>query len=188
MRVIGGTARSLRLECPQRLQIRPTTDMMRESLFNSLGPDIAGKPFCDLYAGCGAVGIEALSRGASPVVFIEKDRRCLKAIEQNLANTQLAEAAVLAAGDVLAVYGRAAAEHGPFQVAFADPPYGYERLSDLARLLALRGEGLGAAGIVVIQRSSRQELPDVPRPVREKSFGDSVLSFFEPVGADTQGP
>jgi 16S rRNA (guanine966-N2)-methyltransferase len=188
MRVIAGSARSLRLECPQSLQIRPTTDMMRESLFNSLGPDIAGKPFCDLYAGCGAVGIEALSRGARPVVLVEKDRRCLKAIERNLANTDLAEAAVVVAGDVLAVYAGVAAKQGPFEVVFADPPYGYDRLSDLARRLALRGEGVAAGGVVVIQHSSTQELPDAPRPVREKSFGDSVLSFFEPVGADTQGP
>ncbi len=179
MRVIGGSARSLRLQCPRGLQIRPTTDMMRESLFNSLGPRIVGNCFCDLYAGCGSVGMEALSRGAGTVVFIEKDRGCVKAIEANLANTGLTEGAAVVRGDVLALYAQVVVEHGPFEVVFADPPYGYEQLGELARRLVLAREGVAAGGLVVFQRDRRQELPGLPPPTREKPFGDSVLSYFE---------
>lgn len=183
MRVIAGRARSLPLQCPQGLQIRPTTDMMKESLFNSLGPDIVGRAFCDLYAGCGGVGIEALSRGAVRVVFVEKDPRCVKAIEDNLGNTRLSGGAVVVRGDAAAVYVRVAAEHGPFHVVFADPPYGCEQLGEVARRVVQDGEGVAPGGVVVIQRSSNQELRDLPEPVREKHFGESVLSFFEPGGA-----
>ena len=179
MRVIGGSARSLRLQCPRALQIRPTTDMMRESLFNTLGPRIAAKPFCDLYAGSGSVGIEALSRGAGPVAFIEKNQRCVEAIEANLANTGLAEGAAVVRGDVLALYAQVAAEYGPLEVVFADPPYGYERLGELAERLVLRHEGMAAGGVVVFQRDRRRELAGLPPPTRERPFGDSVLSYFE---------
>ncbi|MGD9495874.1 MAG: RsmD family RNA methyltransferase [Armatimonadota bacterium] len=179
MRVIGGTARSLRLHCPGGLQIRPTADIIRESLFDSLGPRIVGAAFCDLYAGCGAVGIEAASRGARPVVFIERKPGAVRAIEANLAHTRLADRAVVLQGDVLARYAQAAAEWGPFEVVFADPPYGLGELGELARRLIAEAEGVTPGGLVVIQHSGRQELVGLPQPERVKQFGESVLSFFE---------
>ncbi len=182
MRVIGGSARSLRLQCPRGLQIRPTADMIRETLFNSIGPRVVQAAFCDLYAGCGSVGIEAASRGARVVVLIERDRRAVAAIEANLEHTGLAEAAVVVRGAVSAHYDYAARRWGPFEIVFADPPYGLARLEELARRLIVAGEGVAPGGLVIIQHSRRQELPGLPEPTRARNFGESVLSFFEVAG------
>jgi len=179
MRVIGGSARSLRLQCPKGLQIRPTADIIREALFSSLGPRVVEAAFCDLYAGCGSVGIEAASRGASPVVLIERSRRAVESIRANLEHTGLAEGATVIRGDVRSHYAGAAGRWGPFEVVFADPPYGLDELPDLARRLIVAGEGRAAGGLVVLQHSGHQELPGLPEPSRARSFGDSVLSFFE---------
>ncbi len=182
MRVIGGSAGSLRLQCPRGLQIRPTADMIREALFNSIGPRVIEAAFCDLYAGCGSVGIEAASRGARSVVFVERDRRAVAAIEANLEHTGLAGAAVVLHGDALANYADAARRWGPFEVVFADPPYGLAQLEELARQVIVAGEGVARGGLVVIQHSGRHELPGLPAPTRVKQFGESVLSFFEAAG------
>ena len=182
MRVIGGSARSLRLRCPEGLRIRPTTDMMRETLFNSLGPRVADAAVCDLYAGCGGVGIEALSRGAAKVVLVEMQRRCREAIEANLESTRLGADAVVEGGELPSVWGKIAARHGPFHIVFVDPPYGNEGLPELARRLVVAGEGLAAGGLVVIQHSARQNLPELPEADREKMFGETRLAFYEVEG------
>lgn len=181
MRVIGGSAGSLRLQCPKGLRIRPTADMIRETLFNSIGPYVRGAAFCDLYAGCGSVGIEAASRGADPVVLIERSRSAVQAIRVNLEHTGLADAATVIQGDVLARYADAAARFGPFDIVFADPPYGVEELAELARRL-LTGEGLAAEALAVLQHPGRQELEGVPEPDRRKQFGESILSFYDVAG------
>ena len=182
MRVIGGTARSLQLQCPKGLHIRPTADIIRETLFNSLGPRIAAAAFCDLYAGCGSVGIEAASRGAEPVVLVERDRKAAAAIEANLEHTKLVEAAQLVRGQVMSVYGGVARRFGPFDIVFADPPYLLEELAEIGRRLIIGGEGVASGGLVVIQHSVHHDLPDLPEPDRVKKFGDSLLSFFEVPG------
>ncbi len=182
MRVIGGSARSLQLRCPEGLRIRPTTDMMRETLFNSLGPRVADAVFCDLYAGCGGVGIEALSRGAAKVVLVEMQRRCREAIEANLASTRLGEDAVVEGGELPSAWGLIATRHEPFDIVFVDPPYGHEGLPELARRLVVEGEGLAACGLVVIQHSVAQDLPELPEADREKMFGETRLAFYEVEG------
>ena len=91
MRVIAGEAKSLHLKVPAQAGLRPTMDAMRETLFASLAPELGGARFADLYAGSGAVGIEALSRGAQFTVFVESDARCTEVIRENLTNTRLAE-------------------------------------------------------------------------------------------------
>ncbi|MEA3402794.1 MAG: 16S rRNA (guanine(966)-N(2))-methyltransferase RsmD [Armatimonadota bacterium] len=182
MRVIGGSAGSLRLQCPQGLQIRPTADMIRETLFNSLGPGVAGTAFCDLYAGCGSVGIEAGSRGARVVVFIERSRRAVEAIEANLEHTGLGDVAAVIRGDVMSQYDQAARRWGPFDIVFADPPYMLQELAALGRRLIVGREGLTETGVVVLQHSSHHALPELPEPSRVKDFGESMLSFFEATG------
>ncbi len=182
MRVIGGSAGSLRLQCPRGLRIRPTADIIRETLFNSVGPRIAGAACCDLYAGCGSVGIEAASRDAHVVVFIERSRRAVQAIEANLAHTGLSEQAVVVRGKVEDRYAGAAERWGPFDLVFADPPYGMPELPVMARRLIVNGEGVAEGGLVVLQHSGHQELGGLPEPLKSKSFGESVLCFFEVAG------
>ena len=182
MRVIAGSAGSLRLNCPKGLRIRPTADIIRESLFNSLGPRVAGAAFCDLYAGCGSVGIEAASRGANPVVLVESNRRAFEAIGANLEHTNLIESAEIVRGMVMSVYADIARQWGPFDIVFADPPYLIEELAALGRQLIIEGQGVARDGLVVLQHSSHHDLPGLPQASRVKEFGDSVLSFFEVPG------
>lgn len=125
MRVIAGTARSLALKTIDGMETRPTTDRIKETLFNMLGSYIPGCRFLDLFAGSGAIGIEALSRGAAQAVFVEKNERALGCIRQNLAFTHLAERGLLLAGDVSAVLSSLERrETEPFDIIFMDPPYG----------------------------------------------------------------
>ncbi len=125
MRVIAGTARSLPLKTVEGMETRPTTDRIKETLFNMLNSRIPGCRFLDLFAGSGAIGIEALSRGAAQAVFVEKNERALRCIRENLAFTHLSERGLVQAGDVLfalSVLEQEAA--GPFDLVCMDPPYG----------------------------------------------------------------
>ena len=121
MRVIAGSAKGTKLRVPDRVS-RPTSDRVREAIFSILGERVPGAAVCDLYAGSGALGIEALSRGAASTLFIERDRRAVEMIESNL------EAAGLGGGSVRAMeverfLGRGGRREASFDLVFADPPY-----------------------------------------------------------------
>jgi len=181
MRVIGGHDRGRRLRAPRGLRTRPTADRMRETLFDVLGPAVAGARVLDLFAGTGAVGIEALSRGAARVVLVERDQSALRVLRANLAVLGASRAAArVMAGDVLDVLPELGAQEGPFDFVFLDPPY--------ATALAGRTlEALAAARVcrdgteVVVQHSTRTVLPAVPGLVahrRPRQFGDTALTFL----------
>ena len=121
MRVIAGTARSLQLITPEGNDTRPTTDRIKETLFNMIQFDIPGCVFADLFAGSGAIGIEALSRGASKTFFIENDKKAINCIEDNLRHTKLMDKAVVLKQD--AVMALQYSIHEPVDIVFADPPY-----------------------------------------------------------------
>ncbi len=125
MRVIAGKARRLPLKTVQGLDTRPTTDRIKETLFNILQNDLYGIRFLDLFAGSGGIGIEALSRGASEAWFVENNRAAAGCVRENLAFTRLAGQATLLQYDVLAAFGRMEGQK-PFQIIFMDPPYGKE--------------------------------------------------------------
>ncbi len=124
MRVIAGTARRLPLKTLEGPETRPTTDRIKETLFNILQADVGGSRFLDLFSGSGAIGIEALSRGARECVFVEKNRKAVECIRENLAFTNLKEAAELMECDVLTAIRRLD-ESGSevFDLIFLDPPY-----------------------------------------------------------------
>lgn len=122
MRVIAGTARSLRLKTPEGMDTRPTTDRIKETLFNMLQPYLPDAVFVDLFAGSGAIGIEALSRGAGHAYFAENEKKALSCIRENLQFTHLADqATVLQTDAVSALYGIHEKEA---DIIFMDPPYG----------------------------------------------------------------
>ncbi len=188
MRVIGGTAGGVRLRVPSAPRgVRPTTDAIRETLFNSLQAAVPGSRFLDLYAGAGSVGIEALSRGAAFAVFVERSRHCLKAIRQNLENTGLAERAVVVAGDVPRVLSTVCAEHGPFDIVFVDPPYEAPALLGVLERLVLQRRGLASGAVVVVQHEVQVSLNDVAAPQRQKLLGRTCLSFFSEEAAAGAG-
>jgi 16S rRNA (guanine(966)-N(2))-methyltransferase RsmD len=163
---------------------------MRETLFDVLGPAVAGMRVLDLYAGTGAVGIEALSRGAARAVFVEREPAALRALRGNLAALGASRAAArVLAGDVLRVLPDLGAQEGPFDLVFVDPPY--------ATALAARTLlALGAAGVcrdgteVVVQHSTRTVLPSVDgfgAHRRPRRFGDTALTFLRAEGYTPDG-
>lgn len=179
MRVIGGTARGRRLRVPAGHDVRPTGDRVREALFSILEPDLHGAVVLDGYAGSGALGIEALSRGAAHAVLVERDRRAATAIRENLAATGLGERARLHPADVRR-FARAP-RGGPFDLVLLDPPYA-EPLAGLVALLEdLRAAGgLTPGARIVVERDRRDPDLDAPLPgwlAREgpRTYGDTVL-------------
>jgi len=127
MRVIAGTARSLPLKAPEGLETRPTIDRIKETLFNMLQMDVPGSVFLDLFSGSGGIGIEALSRGARKVYFVENAVKAISCIEQNLAFTKLGDRAVVLKQDVCSALGTLREKQA--DIIFMDPPYdcGHER-------------------------------------------------------------
>ena len=123
MRVIAGKARRLQLKTPEGLDTRPTTDRIKETLFNMLQPKLADCVFLDLFSGSGAIGIEALSRGAKRTFFVENAREPLKCIRENLENTNLMDDAIIIGKDVLTALRQLKEEQTVFDIVFMDPPY-----------------------------------------------------------------
>ncbi|MGI6020257.1 MAG: 16S rRNA (guanine(966)-N(2))-methyltransferase RsmD [Lachnospiraceae bacterium] len=148
MRVIAGTARSLPLKTVSGNDVRPTTDKTKETLFNVLGFDVPECRFLDLYAGSGAVGIEALSRGAHSCVFVEKSRAALKIIDENLRFTRLSERADVRAQD--AGVFLAGCFSRKFDIIFMDPPFGKELEKGSIELIA-KNNILEDYGIMVVE-------------------------------------
>ena len=175
MRVIAGEFRSRRLKSLPGAALRPTPDRLREALFSVLAPRLAGCTFLDAYAGCGAVGIEALSRGASRAVFIETHRPAVRVIEENLRLLGTEARSLVIRGQVLKHLPRIEAD-----IIFLDPPYGLEReYSQALRLLGEKPPGL----VVIVQHSARLALEDSYGGLartRTLKQGSNVLSFYEP--------
>jgi 16S rRNA (guanine(966)-N(2))-methyltransferase RsmD len=173
MRVIAGEFRSRRLKSIPGRATRPTPDRLRETLFNILAPRIGGATFLDGYAGTGAVGIEALSRGACHAFFLERSRAAIEVIRANLDALSLEERATVIAGPVLLTVSRYAAD-----IIFLDPPYDLER--EYTALLDALSEI--RPGLAVIQHSTHRTLPDAhgnllrKRVVKQR---DNALSFYE---------
>lgn len=124
MRVIAGSARRIQLKTIEGLDTRPTTDRIKETLFNMIQNHLAGSRFLDCFAGSGAIGIEALSRGASQAVFIEQNQKAAECIRQNLQNTRLADKALVMRCDILAGLKSLEDKGYCFDMIFMDPPYG----------------------------------------------------------------
>jgi 16S rRNA (guanine966-N2)-methyltransferase len=193
MRIIAGRFGSRRLAAPAGEATRPTSDRLRETLFNVLAPRIEGAAFLDLYAGSGAVGIEALSRGAARAVFVERAPAALKELRANLAQLGISAGFRIQPGQVGAFLRRtAAAAPSPFDLIFLDPPYdAAQEYETTLGLLGGAAAGLAAAGGLVIAEH-RRKLRLEPaygclRRMRLLEQGDAALSFYsraEPDGAD----
>jgi 16S rRNA (guanine966-N2)-methyltransferase len=188
VRVIAGAAKGRRLETPRGRGTRPTADRVREALFSSLQRRLPGARVADLYAGSGALGIEALSRGAATATFVERSRTAYEAIRHNLEVTGLGEdAAVLVARAGPAL--RDGLPGGPFDIVLIDPPYDVDP-HELAEVLELVADALAPGGIVVVEASRRAPAPRWPetlRAGRTRRYGDTVLHEAHPASA-ADGP
>jgi 16S rRNA (guanine(966)-N(2))-methyltransferase RsmD len=174
MRVIAGEFRSRRLKSIPGAATRPTPDRLRETLFDILAPRIEGARFVDAYAGTGAVGIEALSRGAAHAWFLERGRAALEAVRENVASLALEARATVVTGPVLLTLARY-----PADIVFLDPPYDQER--EYAAALDLLAEM--RAPLCIAQHSVRLALAEkhgALRRTRVVRQGDNALSFYSP--------
>jgi 16S rRNA (guanine966-N2)-methyltransferase len=180
VRIVAGLAKGRRLAAPAD-GTRPTSDRARESLFNSLATmlDLAGARVLDLFAGTGAVGLEAMSRGAAAAVFVESDRAAAEVLRRNVDTVGLPGATIVRR-PVAAFLG--GAPDAPFDLVFADPPYALPD-ADLTGVLTALGERgwLAPDAVVVVERSSRSAGPPWPEafitPVRERRYGEGTLWY-----------
>ena len=179
MRVIAGTHKGRRLKTPDWDGLRPTSDKLRETLFNILAPRIAGARVLDAYAGTGAVGIEALSRGAAAVTFVEQDRRAQALIEANLAQCRIDTGYNLVRGTVeQAVAMLLVPGFEPFDIVLLDPPYAMPGHTALMKIDAL----VAPDGVVVLEHARHAPAPEQAGRlvrVRHIASGDSMLTFYE---------
>jgi 16S rRNA (guanine966-N2)-methyltransferase len=187
VRVITGMAKGRPLKTVKGHDIRPTADRVKESLFNVIGPRVAGADFLDLFAGSGAVGIEALSRGASFCVFVELQTAHLKVVEENLAATGLRDRAELLRRDARAATSDLGARGRRFDLIFVDPPYGQELVPTALQGIAEHSL-LTQGGWVLCEHHRRDSVPDaLPGPgeaggltkFRELLFGETVISLYK---------
>jgi 16S rRNA (guanine(966)-N(2))-methyltransferase RsmD len=184
MRVIAGTYRSRPLVAPKGLDTRPTSDRLRETLFNVLAPRIEGAVFVDLYAGSGAVGIEAISRGAREAIFVENAEPALKAIRQNLSSLGIKGNYALESRSAAAALKRLAASNRIVDIVFLDPPYA--SASDYESTLTLLGNEcaplIGSNGMVIAEHIKRHDLAEDYGQLHRYRLlkqGDAALSFYK---------
>ena len=182
MRVIAGSAGGIRLAVPKR-GVRPTMDRVKAAIFSSLGNAVVGARVLDLFAGSGALGIEALSRGASSVVFVESDRQSVGIIEGNLAKTKLK--GQVRQQDVFDFLRHASAEM--FDIVFADPPYektdNGERFTEKLLTNEALAQLLGPDAIFVLEKRPDENLPEMKqwRLLRQKTYGTTEVLFLSGV-------
>jgi 16S rRNA (guanine966-N2)-methyltransferase len=194
MRVIAGTYRSRQLAAPRGLQTRPTSDRLRETLFNILAPRLEGCRFADLYAGTGAVGIEAISRGAEHVWFAENAEPALASLRQNLAALKINRGFTLEDRGVGAMVQRLGKLTQPVDVVYLDPPY--EAEDEYSGTLNFFGSARGRAilsanALVIAEHSSKAKLAGrygALEHTRLLKQGDAALSFFVPGVAEQIRP
>jgi len=184
MRVIAGKFRSRLLSAPRGMDTRPTSDRLRETLFNVLAPRIEGAVVADLYAGSGAIGIEALSRGASEVIFVERAEPVLKAIRSNLASLGIKGGYALEARAVHAALKRLCEQGRTMNIVILDPPYADE--NEYTQTLSLLGGEcsnlLTAEAIVIVEHIKKLELAEEYGKLhrhRALKQGDAALSFYQ---------
>ena len=175
MRVVAGVARGMPLSAPRGDRTRPITDRVKETLFAILGERVPGSRVLDLYAGSGAIGIEALSRGAEHADFVERDRAALAAIRANVERTGLAAGATVHGSDVERFLARAS---GPWNIAILDPPYEVRAIVSPLRAVV---PSLAPGASVVIKHFWRVEAPEVEGldVTRQRRFGETMLTFLE---------
>lgn len=174
MRVITGSARGRKLKTPENYDIRPTTDNVKEAVFNVIQFDIEGRRVLDLFAGTGQLGIECLSRGAASAVFVDKSREAVKIIKENLKSCSMS--GTVLQEEALNVLGRG----GKFDLIFIDPPYDselYDKVLEIINLVDILSDG----GIIVCEARRDRDLPQMTGPYkkgREYTYGKVKICIY----------
>lgn len=175
MRIVGGALARRTIEAPKGRQTRPTTDRVREAMFNLLGARMAfgDARVLDLFAGSGALGLEALSRGAARATFVERHGPALAVARRNAESLGVADRATFVKADALAALRRPS---GPVDLVLADPPYDLGALPDLP---ALARPHLTPGGLLALEHDARHDFADAPGWLVSRTYGGTVVSLFE---------
>lgn len=185
MRIIAGVYKSRILKAPAGLKTRPTSDRLRETLFNVLAPRIQGARFLDLYAGTGAVGLEALSRGAAEVCFVEAAASAAKFIRANIAALGITFSLNIEITDVAAFLRKAAAAKRTFNLIFLDPPY--DEMKEYESTLRALSAVMAANALVIAEHRKKDKLADEYGSLTRTRLleqGDATLSFYSSITKD----
>ncbi|PHV71814.1 16S rRNA (guanine(966)-N(2))-methyltransferase RsmD [Sporanaerobium hydrogeniformans] len=179
MRVISGKCRGTHLVCPEGLETRPTTDRIKETLFNIIAFDLPGCRFLDLFSGSGGIGIESLSRSAEKAVFVEKDKKALACIKQNLERTRLGNKAIVYSCDVIEALKNLKEQGEQFDIIFMDPPYAIGIIDQiLEKIVAC--DLIAENGYIILERGTNT-LVTLPQHLvlwKEKTYKTTTLSFL----------
>ena len=180
MRVIAGTARGIKLKAPTGFSVRPTADRVKEALFSILGHRVIEAFFLDLYAGSGAIGIEALSRGASFCIFVDYKKENIMLIKENLAKTNLAQNTRLMMANVKKAVDDFALEKIKADLVYLDPPYHNTDISPLVQTIFSRGI-IADHGLLIVEHAyNNQKWANDFSGIRQKKYGDTCLTFISP--------
>jgi len=180
MRIITGSAKGLKLKTPQGLDIRPTSDKVKGSVFNILAGKIVDSAVADLFAGTGNLGLEALSRGAVSAVFVDNSLASINLLKQNLALTKLIDQAEILKTDVLTAIDKFIRQNRRFDLIFCDPPYNRGLVSAVIRRID-NSSLLQPEGIIIMEHSKHEIIPlDVVnlQVKRYQSYGETLVSFI----------
>lgn len=178
MRVIAGDAKGRRLAAPKGVKTRPTGDRVKEAVFNVLAPYIVNARFLDLFAGSGAMGIEALSRGAETAVFVENNWQAVRVIKENLDRVSFVDRSQLIEKDVF--YSLSQLGNSKFDVVYADPPYNNRWGEEILRML-VGNNLLAAAAVVLVETRKTDALPDEYQGLvlaSRRRYGDTVVHIY----------
>lgn len=180
MRVISGSAKGKRLKAPSGLNTRPITDMIKEALFNVLGSRVPGAKLLDLFAGSGSVGIEALSRGARSVVFVDNSNDAVKVVTENLNNCNFSNVYQVIRSDVFKALGLLKRHDDKFDLIYIDPPFTNEKIFHEIMAALDKTDILEPEGIVIIRTPRRKEMPmyNNLHKYRLNHYGESSLHYY----------
>ncbi len=187
MRVISGKAKGTRLKSPKGIDIRPTSDRVKESLFNMIAQNIRDSNFLDLFAGIGGIGIEALSRGAKSAFFIDRSKSAIKIIKENLISTKLTQHATIMNMPVEKGLKSLHNNGLCFDIIFCDPPYAYDLIPEiLSSIMALNL--LDENGIIIIEHSAKKNVSEKLdfTVFRNVTYGDTSLSFIKSLNKEKE--
>jgi 16S rRNA (guanine(966)-N(2))-methyltransferase RsmD len=185
MRIISGTLRGRRLKGPEGMELRPTSDRLRQALFNILGADIEGSALLDLFSGTGAIGLEALSRGAREVVYVESSRDSMKILRRNLQECGITEGYRIYHGDVFTMLRALGREKFHADIIFLDPPYAWGPYEDVLETLFRTGIA-SRNSKVIVEHHRKAVLPESGKSfhrIRLLQQSDKCLSFYQ--GSET---
>lgn len=180
MRVISGSARGLKLKSPKGMDVRPTTDRVKESLFNIINNYILESFVLDLFSGTGSLGIETLSRGAERCTFVDSSKDSIEIIKENLKNTRFIDKGEVIFSDVINAINKFSVRRDKFDIVFMDPPYLKNLIIPTLKEISKRGI-LEEDGIIIVEHDIKDVIPDNVDKLykyREKKYGNTILSFF----------